>query len=1010
MKRLIRCLVILNLFFPVIQAAAKPLHPGDTGSATCREIQRSVQDDVSSGQPFRNHGQMMKTVTSLANQAKQQGDITGRCEACILGQFAQRVPVMNQVPCGPDPVQAACCLPDGSCEPLSSNQCTDAGGETHEPGTVCSEIRCSFTYEISSEVRPQVTFLPDPQGGPDHPVAAYQDENGVVTDFLADEVILTPKSQTELDAFLTRYGGTLVGDDRVPEPPPELGIPLAPEYAVPTEYAVRVTVFPEPADFQSLAWQRGARGSYRFSSEAGVRLLALATREKLGGMTIQPSWVTYGSEMLHKTEEMLLPDNTYANPMIDFVFHGPEGSYNSNRSSIYKAWQFLAASGLDVGQSVGLAVLDDGFWLDGAGACMETPVGIDLPSPAVQYDFAEDDYFAGGANLGTCSGGSSCPWHGNSTASVSSARINNQAGIAGSGGQVAQPYLFRTYDQISIRRAVRTLIPWQARVANMSFGMNCNEDCVEWNTENNYYLRYQEAMDAGIILVAAAGNDGVDVDANRCEPCTIPGVICVGALENYINIAKGYSNYGAGVDIWAPTDVRAIPNGDHPEELTTAGGTSAASPLVAGVVAMMKAADPALTAQEAAEILRTTSWKLGAALSSDPKVQGTGYLNAYSAVLYAAGWDIFDDANEPDDTPSAATALVPGHYEELTLDPADWDYYRFTLNDYASVQLGLEYMAPMGAVFFTLTPETATGAPAGVSQRTGINGFRYTAQEMPPGTYRLLISASTPHYYFLDFAKTETGLQPDEFEANNTEGTATQLLTTSGSWELNLHQETDDDYFLIEIPNLPILHQRNLRIENADLPVTAALLDPVTLQVVQAQTGTSIEYVFQPEDSARTYLLRITGPYTRYLMECQTRRPDNPWGSLLAYDPLWWIYDPSAPVVNPYENILTQKEDWIVFTPGSAVGAGGPLIRQINLLAEGLGMRLYDDTLALVREGIALDETGAYTGDGERIDTDDLVPGRPYLLQVYRSAGAEEPADGSMPVLPQMPYSVQAVY
>ncbi len=611
MKKLVLLIMVVFLVITVIPASAKKKKGGDVGSTQCREAQLSIQDAIANAGPFKNHGQMVKAVTQLANDSKKNGDITGECGACIINQFAQRIPVGEQKPCGTDPVKAACCLPDGSCEQLTAETCADAGGETHESGVSCSEIECAFTYEISSEVSPQVPFLTDPGGGLDRPVAAYEDGKGVVTDFMADEVIISPKSQEELDAFLAEYGGVIISDDSVPQPPPELGITMASEYASPTEYAVRVTAFPDTADFQSDAWLRGARGSYRFSSEEGVKLLALATREKLNGMTIQPAWVYYGNEMLHTTEEMLLPDNTYLNAMNYFVFHGPEADFDSNRSSIYKAWQFLTAARRDVGQAVGIAILDGGFWLDDTGRCMNTTVGIDLPSLPIQYDFVGDDYFAGGVNPSACTGGNPCPWHGNGSASVAAARVNNQAAIAGSGGQVAQPYLFKIHDHLSVRRAVRTLIPWQARVANMSFGGACNDDCFSWNVSNNYYLRYLEAISAGIVLVASAGNDGIDVDANRYEPCTIPGVICVGALESYINTAKSYSNYGASVDIWAPTDVAAMPNGDHPNELTKHTGTSAASPLVAGVVAMMKSVKPGLTALEATDILHNTAWKIG---------------------------------------------------------------------------------------------------------------------------------------------------------------------------------------------------------------------------------------------------------------------------------------------------------------------------------------------------------------------------------------------------------------
>ena len=330
----------------------------------------------------------------------------------------------------------------------------------------------------------------------------------------------------------------VVGDDRVPQPPPELGITMPPEYAVPTEYTVRVTLFPDTASFQSDSWLRGARGIYKFSSEAAVKLMALATRASLSGMKVMPNWVYYGDDMLHETQEMPFDDGTYANAMTYFAFNGlfEPVAYNSNRSSIYKAWQFMAAAGFDQWQSVNLAILDGGFWLDSAGHPLEgsSDIGTDLSYLPVQYDFDGDDYIADGTNVASCTGGNPCPWHGNGSASVAAGFVNNGAAIAGSGGQVARPFLFKlTATAGSSLRAVRTLIPWGAQVANMSFGAACNEDCLKWKLQNNYYLRFQEALNAGIVLVASAGNDGVDVDANRYEPCVMPGVICVGALESY---------------------------------------------------------------------------------------------------------------------------------------------------------------------------------------------------------------------------------------------------------------------------------------------------------------------------------------------------------------------------------------------------------------------------------------------------------------------------------------------
>jgi hypothetical protein len=916
----------------------------------------------------------------------------------------------------------ACCLPTGLCTEAMQEECTEQGGLPKGTGSTCAMAECgTFGYEITDEVKPTVSSLPDPNGGPDRIIAAYQDERGVATDFLADEVIISPGNHLELDTFLQTYGGTIVGDNRVPLPPPELGITMSPEYLIPTEYAVRVTVFPDTANFQTEAWQRGARGFYRFSSQDGVKLLALTTRERLRGMKIQPSWVYYGHHMLHQTEEILLPDGTYTNAMNYYVFHGPDpvGNWDSNRSSIYKAWQYIAASGLDhsMHQSVSLAIIDGGFWLDGAGNLMPTLMGHDLPSPPIQYDFVGDDYIADGENPLACTGGNACPWHGNGSASVAAAFLNNAAAIAGSGGQVAQPYLFKVQTASQARRALRTLIPWQAQIANMSFGGACNDDCIQWKEENEYYQAFQEVLAAGIVLVASAGNNGLDVDVHRYEPCVIPGVICVGALESWVNTAKSYSNYGASVDIWAPTDVTAMPDGDSPNALTTHGGTSASSPLVAGVAAMMKAANPALNSDGVCQILRNTAWKIGTAYSSDPKVQGAGYLDAYTAVLAAAGYTIFEDYLENNDTSGSATPLSPGYHDELTLSPGHSDFYRFTLNDYAQLAIHLEYMRPMGNIIFTLTPETTSNPPAGVSQNAIATGFEYEATMMPPGTYRLALAANVPQYYHMAFSFSETGLLPDQFEPNNSIPTLTPLLTREGSWELNLHHDADVDHFLIQIPAMPVMHYQELGIYNADFPVTVEMFDPSTLDLIGSSTGTEVVFSFQNADVGKYYLIRISGQKTRYVFGYNNKRTDNPWGHILAYDPFWWIRNPGDPYSNPFENILIEREGWIVVTPAPFVGANGIFIDQVNLYAKGLGIRLYDydeNKLILIREGVAgpgfIPGTNDVRTPDETLDTRDLEMGRAYLLQIYRSVGAEDPIDGSVPVLPQMPYVIEAVF
>jgi len=57
-------------------------------------------------------------------------------------------------------------------------------------------------------------------------VAASRDGDGVQSEFLESIVLVRPKNAADLQAFLARYDGTVVGDDTIPEPPPELGIKL----------------------------------------------------------------------------------------------------------------------------------------------------------------------------------------------------------------------------------------------------------------------------------------------------------------------------------------------------------------------------------------------------------------------------------------------------------------------------------------------------------------------------------------------------------------------------------------------------------------------------------------------------------------------------------------------------------------------------------------------------------------------------------------------------------------
>ncbi|KAI0522122.1 peptidase S8/S53 domain-containing protein [Xylaria bambusicola] len=91
-------------------------------------------------------------------------------------------------------------------------------------------------------------------------------------------------------------------------------------------------------------------------------------------------------------------------------------------------------------------------------------------------------------------------------------------------------------------------------------------------------------VNAGTFVAVASGND--NADAENTSPASEPSVCTVSASDE--NDAKAsYSNYGAVVDIWAPGN--DIESTSYQGGSTTASGTSAASPIVAGLGAYLLA-------------------------------------------------------------------------------------------------------------------------------------------------------------------------------------------------------------------------------------------------------------------------------------------------------------------------------------------------------------------------------------------------------------------------------------
>lgn len=142
-----------------------------------------------------------------------------------------------------------------------------------------------------------------------------------------------------------------------------------------------------------------------------------------------------------------------------------------------------------------------------------------------------------------------------------------------------------------------------------------------------------QARARGVAVVAAAGNDGTD--AHAVTPANCPGVITVAGLDRHASLAW-YSNHGEAVTLAAPggslsgvrTDdlISAVDQGARTRWRSVFGylaGTSMAAPLVSGVVALMRSADPALSVADVTRHLIDN-----ARPARCPRLCGAGLLDA----------------------------------------------------------------------------------------------------------------------------------------------------------------------------------------------------------------------------------------------------------------------------------------------------------------------------------------------------------------------------------------------
>ena len=226
--------------------------------------------------------------------------------------------------------------------------------------------------------------------------------------------------------------------------------------------------------------------------------------------------------------------------------------------------------------------------------------------------------------------------HGTSVCGIIAAQANNgigTAGVAGKGSLIDLVAIRAGDDTNGISSddlvdAVKRCMKMGVKVINMSIGA--------YDSLPLEKAAMSAAYKKGIVLVAAAGNDGNTV---KEYPAAYDDVISV------INTTKAdkrdsSSTYGSWCEISAPGTEIAAPASETEDYGRSAtgsyelmSGTSAASPVVSAVAAMMFSVNPNLTSGQVRSLLRSTADDIGAA--GKDNATGYGRVNAYEAVKAA---------------------------------------------------------------------------------------------------------------------------------------------------------------------------------------------------------------------------------------------------------------------------------------------------------------------------------------------------------------------------------------
>ncbi len=482
---------------------------------------------------------------------------------------------------------------------------------------------------VNSSLTPTVSSIPGRNGAPARAVGVIDTKNGKA-EVVMGELIVSAENRALVEGIVSRWNGKILKTIEVSK----FGNLTKGDI-----YLISVDVSKVNLDIDELKRliqeaNPVATGMIETSNEDLLKLLYIAAKESEDRrVDISLNYVTRAASDLllnylsqGEVREGVGPsDRGYRRNVFDWPYMRPGGSLDIN---VVGAWIALAANNaLNANPGVNVVIFDGGF-LSRSNYTHTASISM----------LNEDE-----RNTMSCTAGTPCPWHGTLVANILAGEPGDGTLVAGIGAPVIERlrmYGWTSADIVDIIEYIAGAIgeiilagvditsEFRAHIINMS-GAKRIPAGIAWLTNGITDALGTYARVNGILPIAAAGNDGENVDAVDCFiacweeatwiPCEVSGVMCVGGVDWGGRIASS-SNYGTRggdvealleiisraigsvmpsfslpggdtVDIWAPYTLYA-PNIDPSGALdfppvTEINGTSFSAPFTAGVAALV---------------------------------------------------------------------------------------------------------------------------------------------------------------------------------------------------------------------------------------------------------------------------------------------------------------------------------------------------------------------------------------------------------------------------------------